>query len=117
MKIWPSCTVLTYCCLLAAVAAGAEPQKQIVFVHGKASHGYGGHAYGPAFRMLARMLNSGVPTVKATVIEEGQDLAAIDAADAIVLGSDGGHVVKAMGRRLAPLMKRGVGLACGRHPG
>jgi hypothetical protein len=112
MKTWPCCTVLTYCCLLASVTVGAEAQKQIVFVHGKASHGYGGHAYGPAFRMLARMLNSGVPTVNATVIEEGQDLAAIDKADAIVLGSDGGHLVKSMGDRLEPVMKRGAGLAC-----
>jgi len=29
-------------------AAAEEGKKKIVFVHGKASHGYGGHAYGPA---------------------------------------------------------------------
>ena len=44
-------------------AAENEAKKTIVFVHGKASHGYGGHAYGPAFRMLARMLNDKVPAV------------------------------------------------------
>jgi ABC-type sugar transport system substrate-binding protein len=41
-----------------AVQAADSPAgetKKIVFVHGKASHGYGGHAYGPAFRYLARI--------------------------------------------------------------
>ena len=46
-----------------ADAAPADAKKQIVFVHGKASHGYGGHAYGPAFRMLAKILNENVPSV------------------------------------------------------
>ncbi len=103
---------------LALVAApvladtGNQEKKQIVFIHGKASHGYGGHAYGAAFRMLARMLNENVPTVHATVIQDDQDLALLDKADAIVLGSDGGRLVKTLGDRLEPLMKRGVGLAC-----
>jgi hypothetical protein len=93
-------------------AASAEAKKQIVFVHGAASHGYGGHAYGPAFRMLARILNDNVPAVHAVVIQEGQDLAPLDTADAIVLGSDGGRLVKTLGDRLEPLMDQGVGLAC-----
>ena len=90
----------------------ADGKKRIVFVHGKASHGYGGHAYGAAFRMLARILNKNVPTVDAVVIQDDQDLARLDTADAIVLGSDGGRLVKTLGDRLEPLMKKGVGLAC-----
>ncbi len=90
----------------------APDKKQIVFIHGPASHGYGGHAYGPAFRMLARMLNENVPAVNAMVVQDDGDLAVLDAADAIVLGSDGGRLVKTLGDRLEPLMKRGVGLAC-----
>lgn len=93
-------------------AAPAEAKKQIVFVHGKASHGYGGHAYGPAFRMLARILNENVPAVEAIVVQDDQDLAILDSADAIVLGSDGGRLVKTLGDRLEPLMQKGVGLAC-----
>ncbi len=93
-------------------AAPTEEKKQIVFVHGKASHGYGGHAYGPAFRMLARMLNRNVPAVDAVVVQDDQDLAVLDTADAIVLGSDGGRLVKTLGDRLEPLMKKGAGLAC-----
>jgi len=94
----------------AADAPDAEARKQIVFVHGKASHGYGGHAYGPAFRMLARILNENVPDVKAVVIQDDKDLAPLDTADAIMLGSDGGHLVKQLGDRLEPLMKKGAGL-------
>ena len=52
-------------------AASAQGKKQIVFVHGKASHGYGGHAYGPAFRMLARMFNENIPAVSAVVPANG----------------------------------------------
>ena len=95
-----------------ADAAPAGGKKQIVFVHGKASHGYGGHAYGAAFRMLARILNKNVPAVNAVVIQDDQDLAPLDTADAIVLGSDGGRLVKTLGDKLEPLMKKGVGLAC-----
>ena len=92
-----------------ANAADANDKKQIVFVHGKASHGYGGHAYGAAFRMLARILNRNVPEVRAVVLQEDEDLTAMETADAIVLGSDGGKLVKTLGDRLEPLMKKGVG--------
>ena len=95
-----------------AVEAAADAKKQIVFVHGKASHGYGGHAYGPAFRILAQMLNENVPAVHAEVITDDQDLGVLDKADAIMLGSDGGGLVKRLADRLEPLMKKGVGLAC-----
>jgi len=90
-------------------AAAGEANK-IVFVHGKASHGYGGHAYGPAFRMLARILNENVPAVEAVVVRDDKDLSVLDTADAIMLGSDGGRLVKSLGDRLEPLMEKGVGL-------
>ena len=93
-------------------AGAAESAKKIVFVHGAASHGYGGHAYGPAFRMLARILNENVPAVTAVVVQDDGDLSVLDTADAIVLGSDGGRLVKSLGDRLEPLMAKGVGLAC-----
>jgi hypothetical protein len=97
---------------VASAADSPEAKKQIVMIHGKASHGYGGHAYGPAFRMLARILNEQVPAVHAVVVQDDQDLACLDTADAIVLGSDGGRLVKTLGDRLEPLMEKGVGLAC-----
>ena len=98
--------------LRPAEAADAQAKKKIVFVHGKSSHGYGAHAYGAAFHMLARMLNENVPAVRAVVVRDDQDLSCLDTADAIVLGSDGGRLVKKLGDRLEPLMGKGVGLAC-----
>ncbi len=106
-----ACAALT----IAAATTGAraeENPKQIVFVHGGASHGYGGHAYGPAFRMLAAILNENVPAVHAAVVPDDQDLGLLERADAIVLGSDGGALVKRLGTRLEPLMAKGTGLAC-----
>jgi hypothetical protein len=93
-------------------AEDTAAKRQIVFVHGRASHGYGGHAYGAAFRMLAEILNEHVPSVRAVVVQDDQDLAPLDSADAIMLGSDGGRLVKQLGDRLEPLMEKGVGLGC-----
>lgn len=97
---------------LAAAAAGADSKKQIILISGPSSHGYGAHAYGPAFQLLARMLNENVPAVNATVVGADQDLSAMDRADAVVLGSDGGMLVKKLAPKLAPLMSKGVGLGC-----
>ncbi len=105
-------TALTIAATASPCRAAPNAPKQIVLVHGKASHGYGGHAYGPAFRMLARMLNENVPAVSAVVVRDDADLAVLETADAIVLGSDGGRLVKSLGDRLEPLMKKGTGLAC-----
>ncbi|MGD0089265.1 MAG: ThuA domain-containing protein [Planctomycetota bacterium] len=108
-------TGMTLASLTLGAAWGADApaeKKKIVFVHGPESHGYGAHAYGPAFRMLARILNENVPGVEAAVIQEGQDLAPLETADAIMLGSDAGNLVKSLASRLEPLMKKGVGLGC-----
>jgi hypothetical protein len=93
-------------------ANAADGKKLIVFVHGKASHGYGAHSYGPAFHMLAKTLNANVPAVECIVLQDDQDLAALDRAQAIMLGSDAGALVKKLADRLEPLMKKGVGLGC-----
>jgi hypothetical protein len=57
-------------------------------------------------------LNQNVPAVTAQVIQDDADLSVLEEVDAIVLGSDGGRLVKTLGDRLEPLMKKGVGLAC-----
>jgi len=103
---------------MAVLAMGAAPaqagKKKILFFHGAASHGFGGHAYGPAFKMLARMLNENVPAVNAVIVGEEwpKDPAVLEGVKAVVLGSDGGHLVKKHAAKLDPLMKAGVGLAC-----
>ena len=112
MKLLKFALVLSLLLASGFPSFAGDAKKQIVFIHGKASHGYGGHAYGPAFRMLARLLNENVPAVQATVIQDDQALTPLDKANAIVLGSDGGRLVKTLGDRLEPLMKKGAGLAC-----
>jgi type 1 glutamine amidotransferase len=104
--------VLLATTVLAAGSLADQARRRIVFVHGPASHGYGEHAYGPAFRLLAGILEDRVPGIRAIVVPHDQDLTPLDTAHAIVLGSDGGALVKQLGNRLQPLMDQGVGLAC-----
>jgi type 1 glutamine amidotransferase len=97
----------------ATFAGEAGAKKKILFMHGKASHGFGGHAYAPAFKMLARMLNKNVPEVEAIVV--GQDWPSdeqLKGATAIMLGSDAGMLVKKYAKQLEPLMEKGIGLGC-----
>jgi hypothetical protein len=97
----------------ARPAVAADAQKQIVFLHdGKMSHGYGGHAYGAGFRMLARLLNENVSAVHAVVLAQDQDLAPLDTAAAIVLGNDYAPLMQKLGDRIELRMKQGVGFAC-----
>jgi hypothetical protein len=110
--------VLAAALSLGVLATGAAPQaegkKKVLFFHGAASHGFGGHAYGPAFKMLARMLTEGAPSINPVIVGEEwpKDAAVLEGVKAIVLGSDGGHLVKKHAAKLEPLMKAGVGLAC-----
>lgn len=88
-------------------------KKKILFIHGPASHGYGGHAYAPAFKMLSRILNENVPGVEAIVVGENwPSEEVLKDTSAIMLGSDGGMLVKKFAAQLEPLMKQGVGLGC-----
>jgi hypothetical protein len=109
-----ACLCLTWAAMGGDAAAGAK--KKIVFVPGSASHGYGGHAYGAASALLARLLNENVPTVEAIVLKDGwpKDISILENADAIVLGSDGGGLVNKYRDQLDALMKKdkGIGLAC-----
>jgi len=111
---WVLCTGLLTALTGTTFGAEANAPKKILFFHGKASHGYGGHAYLPAFKMLARILNENVPAVNALIVGEEwpQDPAVLEGVSAIVLGSDGGMLVKKHAAKLEPLMKQGVGLAC-----
>ncbi len=98
--------------LLSSPLAKAGEPKQLFFVHGASTHGYGYHAYAAAFRMLARILNESVIGLRATVLQEHDDLTPLATADAIVLGSDEGRLVKELSKQLVPLMAKGIGLGC-----
>jgi len=92
-------------------AGEAVAKKKILFLHGKASHGYGGHAYPAGFKRLAMILNKNVPTLEAVVVgDKWPSEEQLKGATAIMLGSDGGMLVKKYAEKLAPLMEKGMGL-------
>ncbi len=97
-------------------ANGEEAAKKVVFVAGKASHGYGEHEHRAGCLLLAKALEAGMPGYEAVVVTEGwpEDDAVFEGADAVVLYCDGagGHVALPHREKLAELMARGVGLAC-----
>ncbi len=105
--------------LLPAMATAAEraPEtKRIVFVAGRASHGWGAHEHYAGCVLLAKELNKNMPNVKADVVRNGwpRDPAVFDGADAIVMYCDGGgrHMVNRHLEQVDKLMKQGIGLAC-----
>lgn len=104
--------------LLAALqssAAAAEGKKKIVFLPGKQSHGWSGHAYTADCKLLARLLNENVPQVEATVLEGGwpQDTRPLEEAAAIIVACDANGVVgpEANWKKLDDLAKTGKGIA------
>ncbi|MGH7201629.1 MAG: 3-keto-disaccharide hydrolase, partial [Planctomycetaceae bacterium] len=98
---------------------GVSPRsdhKQIIFIAGKRSHGYGAHEHRAGCMLLASALNeSGLP-VEAEVITEGwpQDDSALDQADAIIIYADGGGGHPAIQHldRLKELAAKGIGIGC-----
>lgn len=93
-----------------------EGAKKVVFVAGKASHGYMAHGHHPGCKLLAKMLNEAVPGLHCTVYLNGwpKDPTAFDNANEVVIFSDGGggHPVCAHLAEMDALAKRGVNLAC-----
>jgi len=111
MRLRPS-VLLAFAAFVASVAAG-EAQKKIVFIAGAGSHGFGHHAYWPAFVLFAKELNENAPNVQAVALQGWPKGATVlDDAAAIVLGSDGGSLVHQNLAALDKLVKKGVGIAC-----
>ena len=91
-----SCLLICLCGL-QAVSAGTT--KEIIFLAGKKSHGYGAHEHRAGSILLARCLNDSGLDVKASVVANGAwpEIAESDKApDAIVMYCDGGprHIAK-----------------------
>lgn len=102
--------------LLAAAGARAEGAgvRRVVLIAGAASHGYGTHEYAAGLRLLAGLLEAGVPGVRAAVTEGWpEDPELLAGADAVAVYADGGPggLVEGHLDALAPLMRRGAGLA------
>jgi type 1 glutamine amidotransferase len=100
---------------LVSSASAAEAKKKVVFLPGKQSHGWSGHAYTADCSLLAGLLNEKAPGVEAAVLKDGwpKDLAPLEAADAIVIACDGNGLVGPVGnwKALAALAKKGKGIA------
>ncbi len=90
-------------------------KKKIVFIPGRQSHGWTGHAYTADCKLLASILNENVPGVQAVVLEGGwpRDRKALDGADAIVIACDGNGLLgrESNWKALDEIAKRGVGIA------
>jgi hypothetical protein len=103
--------------LLCSCASRGVAEKKIVFVAGTPSHGPREHEYRAGCLLLQKCL-AGVPAVQTVVYSNGwpADPHAFDGADAIVLSMDGGQghalIQDDHLQQLAPLMDKGVGLAC-----
>lgn len=94
-----------------------DPQRtrQVVFLAGRRSHGYGAHEHKAGCMLLAKALDASGLNLKTTVIDIWpEDPAVLENADVIVIFSDGGNghpMVRHLGE-VDALMARGVGLVC-----
>jgi putative membrane-bound dehydrogenase-like protein len=98
-----------------AAAAGSE-KKKVVFVAGRASHGYGSHEHYAGCVLLAKELERAMPNFEVEVVRDGwpQDASVLSGADCIVMYADGGggHPVNPHLEEMDKLAKKGVGVVC-----
>ncbi len=113
------CVVLCANPASARAAAAAAAKKKIVFIPGRQSHGWDGHAYTADCKLLAQILNENVPAVEAVVLEGGWPVQAthasplLDDAAAIVIACDGNGLLgsESNWKALDEIAKKGVGIA------
>lgn len=105
-------------CLGATVdATEATQNKDIIFLAGKKSHGYGAHEHKAGSMLLARCLEESGLGIQTTVVLDGAwpDRSAEEAApDAIVMYCDGykQHMAKDHQENIQAWVDAGVGVAC-----
>lgn len=92
------------------------PERHVVFIAGRGSHGRGAHEHWGGLRLLQQCLEK-VPGLRVTLHSDWpKDPLVLETADAIVIYSDGGGGHPALqGQRLEALrraVERGAGLAC-----
>ena len=108
-------TLLLYCALAFFVSPARADTKKIVFLPGRQSHGWSGHAYTADCKLLAGILNKNVSGVEAVVIEGGwpKDLSVLEGTAAIVIACDGNSLIGAESnwQALDKLAKKGTGIA------
>jgi len=107
LKILLSFFMFTFLCspLLA--------QKNVLFIAGAPSHGYGKHEHQAGCRLLAKALNESGLNIKAQVVSGWpEDSSKLEHLDTIVAYTDGNsnHILKDHQESVQGLMDRGVGL-------
>ena len=112
---------LTACCALAPLSLAEEVEcekccdsKEVIFLAGKRSHGYGAHEHRAGSMLLARCLNESGLKVKADVVTEGAWPEGRERPDAIVMYCDGnrGHMAKEHQAAIQSWVDQGVGVSC-----
>ena len=107
-------------CLLASLCAGQVLQahncntKEIIFLAGKKSHGYGAHEHRAGSMLLAKCFNESGLEVQADVVDQGKWPADRKMPDAIVMYCDGlkKHIGKAHQAAIQAWVDKGVGVSC-----
>lgn len=101
-------------CVCGAQAAFAETTKEVIFLAGKKSHGYGAHEHRAGSMLLARCLNESGLDVHASVVDNGAWPESVEVPDAIVMYCDGykGHMAKAHQDEIQTWVDAGVGVSC-----
>jgi putative membrane-bound dehydrogenase-like protein len=102
--------------LSSAQEVDPSMKRNVVFMAGTPSHGYGAHEHYAGCMLLAKSLSRSLPHFQTTVHQNGWpvDPQAFDDADAIVMYCDGGdrHPVNQHLEQIDRLAKRGVGIVC-----
>ncbi len=111
------CIALSLCpCCPSALAETDAEVKEILFLAGKKSHGYGAHEHKAGSLLLARCLNESGLSVRAQVVTEGRlpEANGLQNPDAIVMYCDGfkRHMAKDHQAEIQSWVDDGVGVAC-----
>lgn len=97
-------------------AASSSDEKEVLFIAGKPSHGFGAHEHNAGCLLLAKELKAAMPEIECDVHLNGwpQDASIFDDVDCIVMYSDGGggHMVIPHLAEVDALAQKGVGIVC-----
>ena len=97
-------------------AQAARERKKIVFLAGRASHGFGAHDHLAGCHLLANKLKEAKPAYETIVVTDGwpTDEKVLEGADAIVIYCDGGanHPALPHVDLLDRLSSKGTGIGC-----
>ena len=113
-----ACLLLVTCFAASHISAAeqASAKRKVLFLAGKASHGYGAHDHLAGTRLLAKSLNESNVPIEAVVYHYDwpTDPKAFEGVDCVVMYGDGGpkHMAIEHLDELDALAKKGVGVVC-----